>query len=413
MMLLAHPLTEPAGLPVSPLVMATVSLCLLAVADRLARPRTDADRDEDVGSARAENKGSDDSVGDGDRLSAPRWVTRVIGVALLVLAIVAGRLGNPAELENIAPALVVGAAWPVLLIVSAVVGRVWPWLNPWDTLARFAAPLAGDDPPENPRSTSVVWALPGAAALAWYLYGFDAALSPRAVSTALAVYTLVTVSGCLLLGRRQWLARAEVFTLLFGWTARLRRSGLSGWVPPRNADLVLGILAGGGLFWLLHNSQLRDDLAMGTGAALDGSVGLAVSCAVAMALLRAAGRRKPSRGTVTAAAVPTVAAILITGALARSRLLTSLQLLPALSADPLGRGWTPFGVEVVVNPTPLVNPSLALLQVAVLTAGGVVSAVIARRRAGEADAPERGPRGPALLVSCVFVATAVLAVALT
>jgi len=418
-MLLAHPLTEPAGLPVSPLVMATVSLCLVAAADRLTRPRSGVDSDggappEEPGPDRPDHRTADDSgrYGD-DQLSAVQWVTRGIGLALLVLAIVAGRLGNPAELQNIAPALVVGAGWPLLLIASAVAGPVWRWLNPWDTLARLVSPVAGGEAPGGAGTPDVGWALPGAAVVAWYLYLFDGALSPRAVSTALAFYTLATLSGCLLVGRREWLERGEVFTLLFGMTGRLRRRRLLRWAPPRNADLVLGLLAGGGLLWLLRNSQLRDDLAMGTGAALGGILGLATCCGVAALLLRAAGRRPVTRGTVTAAMVPTVAAILITAGLSRSRLPTSLQLFPELIVDPLGRGWTLFGSEVVANPTPLVNPALALLQVAVLTAGGVVSAVVARRRWARADAPERGTRGPALLVSCVLVATAVLAVALT
>ncbi|HWH31326.1 MAG TPA: hypothetical protein VNU01_01500, partial [Egibacteraceae bacterium] len=147
-----------------------------------------------------------------------RAAGRVAGVALLALAIVAGRLGNPRELSNIAPALVVGVAWPALLAGSALFGRVWAVLDPWDGIARVLRAPAGEAEPGD------VWPAAAVALLwTWYLaVPFDA-LSPRNVGLALALYSLVTVAGCLVAGRAGWLARAELFGLLSRWLALWRR----------------------------------------------------------------------------------------------------------------------------------------------------------------------------------------------
>lgn len=401
---LAHPLTEPGGLALPPVFVAALAVLLVAGVARLA-PRPAAVREP--GQQPTPERGD-------DRLRPPQIATRVLGLLLLALSIAAGRLGATDQLDNIVTALVVGFAWPALVLASALVGDVWRWLNPWDSLARLLQPLGAGD--EEEADGDVYWAVPVALAVTWYLYRFDDALAPRAIGAALIVYTLLTLAGCLVVGRQRWFARAEVFTLLLGWVALLPRGRLLTWAPPRGADVVLGIVSGGALFAVARLSTLWDPLAAGPRAGIWATLGLLGACAAVVLLLRwlaRLARRHGAAGAVVAAAVPTVAAVIVAVGLARSRLLTSAQLVVILASDPFGRGWDLFGTaDWTVDPNPLGNPGLVWTQVLVICAGGLASAVVARRRplVAQPASTSRDAGNPALVSVCVLVAAGVMAI---
>jgi hypothetical protein len=211
----AHPVTEPYALPVSPLVLAVAAGAVVLLVAMLA-------------SRRRVGRSPSPDLAD---LSPAIVVTRALGVVLLVLAIAAGRVGVDDELENLAPALVVGVGWPMLFLAAAVVGPVWRWIDPWDTLARVigARTPAGDPAPHV--WPAVVVVLPWL----WYLGAYNGTLQPRAVGLALAAYTILTLAGCLAFGRTRWLSSGEPLGILLGWVALLPRRRLGGWQPPRGA----------------------------------------------------------------------------------------------------------------------------------------------------------------------------------
>ena len=61
--------------------------------------------------------------------------------------------------------------------------------------------------------------------------------------------------------------------------------------------------------------------------------------------------------------VPAVAGVALAVALARNRFSTSMQLLPGLVGDPLGRGWDLFGAPTArLDPEPLGAAGLVALQ---------------------------------------------------
>ena len=123
---LAHPLIEPFHLPFSPLTAAV--LCALAVfAVALIWPHRPGPDERPIDDRLSSWAGP---------LTRFEWLTRCLGAALLLLAIASGRFGIDDQLENLAPALVIGFAWPALLLASAVEGRTWRLIDPWDTVAR-------------------------------------------------------------------------------------------------------------------------------------------------------------------------------------------------------------------------------------------------------------------------------------
>jgi hypothetical protein len=256
----------------------------------------------------------------------------------------------------------------LLLVATAVGGPVWRWLDPWDGVAR-ALPASVEASP----SDEVFPAIAGALALTWYLSAYPFSTSPRSVGTALALYTIATLAGCLAFGRSAWLSRAEVVGVLLGWLARLPRRSLAAWRPPRGAALLLGVLAGGLLFGPLRHSELWGGLNVGPGAALYAVAGLSACCAVGASMLWLLERwatRLGATASVAAVAVPAVASIAVALAMERNRLSTSLQLLPGLVGDPFGWGWDVFGPATRgLDPAPLGAAALALLQLGVLLGG--------------------------------------------
>ena len=374
---IAHPITESFTLPVSPIVAACVAAAVVLLV-AMAVPRF----------PRASRRAAAPASWAG-RLSASQVVTRVAAVALLALAIAAGRLGADDELENLAPALVVGAAWPLLVLASALLGPVWRWLDPWDAVARVAGARGTAGNPGH------VWPAAAAALVwVWYLSAYSDPLAPRSVGALLAAYTVVTIAGCLALGRERWLASAEPFGILLSWLALLPRGRLADWEPPRGAAALLGVLGGGVLFGAVRRSELWGGLNTADEASLLAALGVVAFSAAAALLVGAAG----SAGA--RAAVPAVAGIVVAVAMDRNRLFTSIQLLPGLLGDPFGRGWDLLGrAGAGLDPAPLGTRGLLWAQLAVVLAGCLAGAFVIARR------------GQAAVVLSILAAASVVALA--
>jgi hypothetical protein len=365
---LAHPLTEPFQLPVSPLVSAWAITALVLIAAFLV-PQS---------RARSDGVSHSEAASWAGPLSAAQLAARLLAVVLLVACIVAGRLGTEDELENLAPALVVGAGWPLLVLASALAGPVWRWLDPWDAVAR----LGGNS--ESPAAS--VWPAVLVALLwVWYLSAYQGTLEPRSVGALLAVYTVFTLGGCLIVGRRRWLASGEPLGIVLGWIALLPRGRLAGWAPPRGAEALLGVLAGGILFGAARRSELWGSLNTNENADLLAALGVlgasAAGAGLVMGMAAIARIESPAAGPAAARAlVPALAGIIVAVAMDRNRLTTSIQLLPDLFGDPLGRGWDLFGRAASgLDPTPFGVRGLLLAQLGVLAAAHVAGAVVQAR----------------------------------
>ena len=208
-----HPVFEHAGSGFPPLLLASITAWLVFVVAFALPERAAAGRSEE-GPAEHPEEPPDQQPGApltswSGRLSPLQWAGRLVAIFVLLVTIAAARLGSDDQLENIAPALVVGAAWPLLVLASIVAGPVWRWLDPFDELARLlgGGPKRDADSAAEPDS---VW--PAALLLlpwVWFLSASADPLAPRSVGIVLAAYTAVTLAGCVALGRERWLARAE------------------------------------------------------------------------------------------------------------------------------------------------------------------------------------------------------------
>lgn len=365
----AHPETSHPHVDVPTLVvlLVTVSLVVVvAVAVPRRRPGAEA------GAPPAEDTVSSWA----GSLSVAQRATRALSVLLLVTALVAGRIGVDDELENLAPALTVGAGWPLLLLGCLVVGVLWRWVDPWDAVARVLAPDDRSRPPGH------VWP---AVALAlpwlWFLGVYPRPFDPRAVGVALAAYTVVTVAGCLALGRARWLASAEPVGLLLSWAGLVPRR-LIAWDPPRGAGALLGGVVGGLLMGAVRRTELWSGVAVRPDALLWSTAALVLGFLLGAGSAHLAARAGPveRRAAVVQALVPVAVAVALAVALARNRFFTSVQLLPGLLGDPLGAGWDLLGSPTErLEEAPLGATGLVALQLAVVVAGHLLAAATAPR----------------------------------
>lgn len=398
----AHPVFEHTGSGFPPLLMASITAWLVfVVAFALPERAVEAAPSEETAAPLASWPG---------RLTALQRAGRLLAVVVLLVTIAAARLGSEDQLENIAPALVVGAAWPLLVLASVVVGPVWRWLDPFDGLARL---LGGGSKrgPDSAAAPHSVW--PAALLLlpwVWYLSASTDPLAPRSVGIVLAAYTAVTIAGCVALGRERFMSRAEPLAILLSWLALLPRGRLARWEPPPGAEALLGVLVGGVAFGAIRRSQQWTGIEPATGgwAWAYALLALLGSCAVVTLLLVLARRlavRVDGAAGIARAVLPAAAAVVVAVGLGRNRLTSSVQLLPGLVGDPFGLGWDLLGPSVYgLNPAPLGVAGLLAVQVAVLVLGHLVGALVVARRLG------RRARMPATVVLALLMAVTTVAV---
>ncbi|MDY7081199.1 MAG: hypothetical protein SXQ77_02040, partial [Halobacteria archaeon] len=148
----------------------------------------------------------------------------VTGVLLLVLVVVAGFV-SPSETEGIAlnfAILVVWVGWWAGYTASVyLVGNTWRVLNPWRTVAcsRYIPSL------DYEYRGGILPSVIGVLALVWIEVVSPVSENSFLLSTAVVVYTVVTLAGYVLFGD-DWFEKADPVTRIFdnyGWFAPVER----------------------------------------------------------------------------------------------------------------------------------------------------------------------------------------------
>ena len=169
-------------------------------------------------------------VGIGRVLVHPALVALAQGVSIVLFltAIAAGLFGTVVASENLAPTLIWVVWWVGMGLAVAVAGNLWAITNPWLLLFRGAERLwrrlTGRElaryapyPAGLARWPAVLLFL----CFAWVELAFPRASGPLELATLAIVYSAITWIGMLRYGADEWLQRGELFTVAFGYLARL------------------------------------------------------------------------------------------------------------------------------------------------------------------------------------------------
>jgi len=153
---------------------------------------------------------------------------RLLAVALYLLLVAAGFLGNQSPFRNIVPIAVWALWWVGLAYFSAFIGDLWKVVNPLETL--FAAAERAYSRLRDGKRLSLGLAVPSSMqawpAVALYLsflwmeMAWEGSDSPARIAAAILAYSALTWTGMWLFGREAWLERGEAFTRVFGVLAR-------------------------------------------------------------------------------------------------------------------------------------------------------------------------------------------------
>lgn len=144
-----------------------------------------------------------------------------LSLGLLVLCIATGLLGT----ENVYANFNMTFFWLIfalgLLYLTAVIGDVYEFLNPWrvlcDTIASIARgnPFARRYPSRLGYGPAIVLYI----AFVWFeLFGEP---RPFSLAIALVLYSVVTCGGALLFGRDEWFRYGDLFAVMFRLVGRM------------------------------------------------------------------------------------------------------------------------------------------------------------------------------------------------
>ena len=359
------------------------------------------------------------------RLQQPRWralpggrilggrpveaLCGLLGVALLVVVILAGYLGNDSALDNFAPTFILIDFWVGLVLLSVLFGDVFRAFSPWRAIR-----LPGF------RAYPERWGrYPAAIALlgfTWVELVSGWGESPVDLTTAAVGYTVYTLVMQAVFGTETWTRRGEAFAVYFNlfsrlsvWETRDRVVGLRpplGGLPrldtPPGTVLFVVVMIGTVTFDGFSQGQIWKDVSVDLADAFDGIVGLetAPKVAATLGLLAAVaviggfyrlgidGARSVGGDIETPelrrAFIHTLVPIAMVYVVAHylTFLLFQGQATLYLASDPFGQGWDLFGTaDRAIDYTYLSQNATWYVQVAVVVVGHVAALTLAHDRA--------------------------------
>lgn len=330
----------------------------------------------------------------------PSWVTaladhpvtrgtaRALAGLLLLTAALTAALGADDVLRNPAPALFYTVLWAgVLLVVSLLLGPVWPVLNPLRSVTAALARLSGDPGERSVRPVPPalgVWPAAGAfAAFVWVEALWDR--QPASVLAFLVVYALVEAGAAASFGRA-WYRHGdgfEVYSRLLGslaplgrgpdgrLTLRSPRRALAATASEPGLLAVLAVLLGAHAFDSLADTLFWQQTLFGGPRLLLQTAGLAACVAAVAAVVAVATRPTFLRPAL----VPVVAAYAIAHYF--GPLLVETQHALVTLSDPLARGSDLLGLSGRRVTYEAVSPALAAVAQIVAFVGFHLLAVAA------------------------------------
>lgn len=357
--------------------------------------------------------------------AALRYMLRALGLLAWLWIVAQGILGGESD-GDVATLFIWVYGWVGVAMLSAFVGPVWQFLDPFSTLHDLGAAVVRRlgvskwDPADFPASLGRWPAVIGFAIVVWIELVLRP--TPSILFVVLVGYTAFTVAMMAQFGRDEWRSHGEIFTVWFRTLGRLapfaleddegrirRRPFLTGLLEPgwTFADVVLIALGVGSiLFDGLSQTQIFFDL-FGIPTVVSATllllVFLGIIVAAALAVTRFVGVAATGAGLLPIAVGYLVAHYL-------TYLLIDGQRIVIAISDPFQRGWDLFGTAFFSPSGSWLPPGLVwTVQLAAVVGGHILGAW-----GGHVVAALEAPRSmPAAALRTRQIPLAVVMVALT
>lgn len=337
-----------------------------------------------------------------------RWALRFVGLLAWLWVVAQAIAGGTSDAE-VASTILWIFGWIGLALVSALLGPVWAWLDPFTTLYDLIAwvmrPTGLHLPGRAPwRQRWQAW--PAAVTLGFFVWlELSARIEDgRGLGLVLVGYTLLTLIGMAWHGKHRWRTHGEAFSVWFGLLGRLapygvlgrRRDGRVGRRPfgyalgrePWSASLLAVVaIAVGSVIWDgVSQTESFYDVFGEVHPVID-TVMLVGFVALLVVLVIVIGQRV-GYAAMGAGLVPVAVGYIVAHYL--TYLLVEGQRLAVAASDPLQQGWDLFGTARYEPTDAFLSASVVwTVQVIAVVLGHVVGAwlghgaVRERRRAGE------------------------------
>jgi hypothetical protein len=152
---------------------------------------------------------------------------RVVSVALFFVVVISGLVGLQSGF-NIAPTFVWITWWVGFSFFTALVGNLWPIVNPWSVLFDWAEGLARRLGFRNELELGEPY--PGALGIwpavglylvfVWFENVFSGSYVPRNIAFFALGYSLITLYAMAFFGKETWLRHGEAFSVFFSLLGR-------------------------------------------------------------------------------------------------------------------------------------------------------------------------------------------------
>lgn len=175
------------------------------------------------------------------KIQAPHWETATSLLAFLILCwlVSIGLTGSRDPLANPLPLFIWTAFWILMVILQALIGNLWHWINPWTGVARLLFGNTEKQPIwQLPKWLGSWPAIAGLLAFSAFALADPAPDDPARLAVIVAGYWLYTMAAIVVFGEEDWFAKGEFLTVLmrhFATLAPLRlgrqvsRLGTPGW----------------------------------------------------------------------------------------------------------------------------------------------------------------------------------------
>ena len=160
--------------------------------------------------------------------TVPSWLRAVlstVGLVAWLWIVVQALLGGQGS-GDVASLFIWVYGWVGLALVSALLGPVWVWLDPFSTIHRLLGAvgsrlgMSGGEPADYPERWGQWPAAIGFAVVIWVELAARVD-GGRTLGLLLVAYTLISLAGMSYFGRESWRRNAEIFSVWFGILGRL------------------------------------------------------------------------------------------------------------------------------------------------------------------------------------------------